>query len=157
MGLFGTKKEDIPAIEPPPGFPEIEGAPSPSSQMRAPVAPQAVPARFGIDHAIGLIRSLPTDENLELVVKVLKTTLESLGIRITDIVNDAAQRQRDLENRTSQLRSEIEHLEKEIDQRAKQIEQLDAAHAEATKVRNYLEGQLHLGHDDGVGRLPRIS
>ncbi len=156
MGLFGTKKEDIPAIEPP-GFPEIESAPSPPSQVRAPVSPaHAVPARFGIDHAIGLIRSLPTDENLELVVKVLKTTLESLGISIADIVNDAAQRQQDLENRTGQLRSEIEHLEKEIDQRAKQIEQLEAAHAEATTVRNYLEGQLQHAPDDAVGRLPRI-
>jgi cell division protein FtsB len=163
MGLFGTKKEDThgQGIE---GFPPIASAPegnqpstpSPASQVRGSLAPAHVPARFGVDHAIGLIRSLPTDENLDLVVKVLKTTLESLGIRIADIVADAAQRQEDLKSRVGQLQSEIDVLETEIQKRTKQIEQLDAAHVEASKVRSYLEGDAQLTPAEGVGRLPRI-
>jgi len=133
MGLFGTKKDEKPAA---PSGPEIEPPrAAPASQVRA-----AEPgARVGIDHAIQLIRSLPTEKNVDLVVKVLKTTLESLGIRVADIVLDAAQRQKDLQSRVGQLTSEIEHLEKEIEQRKEEIARLEAAYAETTKVRGYLE------------------
>src|SRR5688572_10275529 len=109
MGLFGTKKDDKPATGPAVGT-EIEGAYGPASQVRAAEAVGNAPGRVGIDHAIQLIRSLPTEKNVDLVVKVLKTTLESLGIRVVDIVNDAAQRQKDLQSRVGQLKSEIELL-----------------------------------------------
>jgi hypothetical protein len=146
MGLFGTKKDDRPATGAPP-VPEIEGARPPMSQVRSADAPGGTPGRVGIDHAIQLIRSLPTDKNVDLVVKVLKTTLESLGIRIADIVLDAAQRQKELQGRVGQLKTEIEHLQKEIEQRSEEIVRLEAAYAETTKVRGYLD-------DEAVELLP---
>jgi hypothetical protein len=141
MGLFGTAKK---ADEKPGATPagETEATRAPASQVRSAAPPAAgaqAGARVGIDHAIALIRSLPTDKNVDLVVTVLKTTLESLGIRVTDIVQDAAHRQKDIEGRVAQFKSEITALEKEIDQRAEEIVRLEAAHAETTKVREYLE------------------
>lgn len=141
MGLFGTtKKTDEKSAAAP--VIEIDPAPAPASQVRSAAPPAAAAqggARVGIDHAIALIRSLPTDKNVDLVVTVLKTTLESLGIRIADIVQDAAKRQKDIEGRVAQFKVEITALEKEIDQRANEIVRLEAAHAETTTVREYLE------------------
>lgn len=150
MGFFANKRDEKPATGAL-AVPEIEPAHhhhAPASQVRALEAPVEQP-RIGIDHAIQLIRSLPTERNVDLVVTVLKTTLESLGIRVTDIVDDAARRQKDLEGRVGQLKSEIGSLEREIEQRAQEILRLEAAHAETTKVRDYLETEeLQVVADD---------
>jgi hypothetical protein len=143
MGFFATKRDEKQATVTS-VIPEIEPAPAPqppTSQVRALEAAPKPGPRVGIDHAIQLIRSLPTDRNVDLVVTVLKTTLESLGIRISDIVADASQRQKDLDARVSQLKSEIGALEQEIQRRAEEIVRLEAAHAETTKVRDYLEAE----------------
>jgi hypothetical protein len=153
MGLFGTKKEDRPSSMPDTGVIQNESPRPPMSQVRGAAAPSAAPGRLGIDHAIDLIRSLPTEQNVDLVVKVLKTTLESLGIRVADIVLDAAQRQKELQGRTGQLKSEIAALEKEIEQRTQEIGRLEAAYAETTKVRGYLEeDQVELTPDEDDAR-----
>src|SRR4051812_46204620 len=62
---------------------------------------------YGIDSAIQLMRALPVDQNVELVVQVIKTTLESLKVRVSDIIQDAARKQRDLEGRVTNLKREI--------------------------------------------------
>jgi len=106
MGFFGAKKGDDKA--------EVSGA---VGQTPAPpgVAPAAgTPGRVGIDHAIQLMRSLPTQQNPELVVRVLKTTLESLNIHVVDIVADAAKRQQEIEARVAQLTAEIERTKAKI-------------------------------------------
>jgi len=54
---------------------------------------------FGINAAIQLMRSLPVDQNPELVVTVIKTTLESLRVKVPDIIADATRKQADLERR----------------------------------------------------------
>jgi hypothetical protein len=86
-----------------------------------------------------LMRQLPTDKNVDLVVTVLKTTLESLHIRVVDIIADATRRQHDLEGRVSQLKSEIAALQQEVGKREEEITRLEAAHAETTKVKEHLE------------------
>ena len=133
MALFGAKKED--AVQP-------SKAPANPAASVAPAArePGAKP-RVGIDHAITLMRSLPTDKNVDLVVTVLKTTLESLDIKVADIVTDAAQRLKQLEGRKAQLSGEIATLEQEIAKRREEIGRLDSAHAETSKVKDYLEGE----------------
>lgn len=144
MGFFGTKKADEKSAEVPPASEKSIAPPPvvssrPSGPMPTPVAP-GVTSGVGIDHAIQLMRTLPTDKNVELVVTVLKTTLESLGIRVADIIADAVKRQQDIETRVGQLRGEISALEKEVDLRVKEIARLEAAHAETTKVKTYLQG-----------------
>lgn len=145
MGFFGTKKTDEKGAEMPASEKSIAPPPvasRPSGPAPTPVAP-GVAAAVGIDHAIGLMRTLPTDKNVDLVVTVLKTTLESLGIRVADIVADAGKRQQDIEARVAQLKAEIVALEKEMDLRVKEITRLEAAHAETTKVKQYLQGGNH--------------
>src|SRR5437879_3904659 len=63
---------------------------------------------YGIENAIQLMRALPSaDANVELVVTVIKTTLESLKVKVSDIIEDAVRKEKDLEGRVSNLKSAI--------------------------------------------------
>lgn len=128
MGFFGPKKADD------------RSATGATGQTPSPPGTSAAsPGRVGIDHAIQLMRTLPTDKNVDLVVKVLRTTLESLNIHVSDIVADATKRQQEIEARVAQLTAEIAQLEQEIATRAEEIRRMEAAHAETTRVKEYLE------------------
>jgi cell division protein FtsB len=131
MAFFGAKKPD----EKPAGGPNSQ---APASLTRVTGASGAQGA-VGIDHAIMLMRQLPTDKNVDIVVTVLKATFESLNIRVADIVADAAQRQQQIETRVTQLKTEIAGLEQEVAKRQEEIARMDAALAETTKVKGYLE------------------
>ena len=72
---------------------------------------------YGIEQAIQLMRALPIDQNPALVVAVIKTTLESLKVKVSDIISDAARKQKDLEERVSNLKRAIADFEKEIETR----------------------------------------
>ncbi len=61
---------------------------------RPPEPKEEVP-EFGIDKAIELMRKLPGD-NTELVVQVVKTTLESLKVKVATIIEDANKKATDL-------------------------------------------------------------
>jgi cell division protein FtsB len=139
MGFFGTKKteseENGAAMTPAPA-----AVPAPAAQKaKAAAAPEGSSPRYGIDNAIQLMRSLPTDKNIDLVITVLKTTLESLNISVAEIVRDAARREKDIEGRVTALKAEIATLEKEMEQRVTEIMRLEAAHSETTRVKDYLE------------------
>ena len=132
MAFFGAKKVDEkPATS-------NGNSQAPASITRVSGAPGNGPI-VGIDHAIMLMRQLPTDRNVDLVVTVLKTTLESLNIRVVDIISDATRRQQDIEGRVAQLKAEIAGLEQEVAKRQDEIVRFEAAHAETSKVKDYLE------------------
>jgi hypothetical protein len=132
MSLFGSKS--------PPAGNQQSGAKgqAPSSASRVSGA-AAGGSAVGIDHVITLMRSLPTDKHADIVVAVLKATLESLDIRISDIVGDAAQRLKQIDERVAVLKSEIATFEQEIAKRSEEISRMQSAHAETTKVKDYLE------------------
>lgn len=94
---------------------------------------------YGIEQAIQLMRALPVDQNPQLVVAVIKTTLESLKVKVSDIISDAARKQKDLEDRVSNLKRAIADFEKEIETRREEIARLEADHKETTAVRGRLE------------------
>jgi hypothetical protein len=94
---------------------------------------------YGIEQAITLMRALPVDQNPALVVAVIKTTLESLKVKVSDIISDAARKQKDLEDRVSNLKRAIADFEKEIETRREEIARLEADHKETTAVRGRLE------------------
>ena len=123
-------------------------ASSPASAPRLPgVAPAPAAARpaggrspvtsYGIDDAILLMRTLP-QENVELVVRVVKHTLESTRIDIGAIIDDASQKQQRIEARVQVLKDAIADLEKEIQVRRKEIDELETDHRETTKVKERL-------------------
>src|SRR4051812_44322068 len=82
---------------------------APAPQANAPQKAQAQRVvedeprpHYGIQNAIELMRALPVDQaNVELVVAVIKGTLESLKVKVSDIIVDATARQKDLEGRVS--------------------------------------------------------
>ncbi len=148
MGFFGKRGEDKPTT---PQHEEGDFSDSPVEQVSltakpAPVAPP--PPRvederpsYSIDQAIELMRALPaaSDQNVELVVTIIKTTLESLKVRVTDIIEDASRKQKRLEDRVADLKREIADFEKEIQTRKEEITRLEADHAETTSVKGRLE------------------
>jgi hypothetical protein len=94
---------------------------------------------YGIENAIQLMRALPVDQNVELVVAVIKGTLESLKVKVSDIIDDASKKQKDLEGRIGNLKQAIADFEKEIHQRKEEIARIEADHAETTAVKGRLE------------------
>jgi hypothetical protein len=165
MGLFdkktpGKRKDDfdspveqidLGAASPPPAIaPEPVAAASTSGvivePVRAPAAPPAPRAiqvprdepEYGIEKAIELMRTLPQG-SVELVVQVVKFTLESAHIKIGMIIDDASSRQDRIQSRISVLRTEIAELEQEITGRRDEIGKLEADYSETTTVKERLQ------------------
>lgn len=137
MAFFGAKKEEekpraADATPPPPTI-----VPKPSAVPQAKAAP--APLAYGIEKAIHLMRSLPQTQNIELVVMVIKTTLESLKVNVADIIEDAIVKERELEARVAILKDEIGVLQKQVELRVDEIVRLEAAHAETTSVKERLQ------------------
>jgi hypothetical protein len=98
---------------------------------------RGAPSTYGIDDAIALMRTLPS-ENGELVVQVVKHTLESARIDIGVIIEDAIAKQQRTESRIAVLRDAIAELEREIDTRRAEIDQLETDNRETTRVKERL-------------------
>lgn len=125
-------------------------APAPKREASVVIEAEAEPApttHYGIDQAIQLMRSLPIDQNTALVVTVIKTTLESLKVRVPDIIADASRKQADLEKRVETLSKEITDFEKEISQRRDEIARLEEDHRETTRAKERLELAEREGSD----------
>jgi hypothetical protein len=108
-------------------------------KKEAPPPEEPPRARYGIEDAIQLMRALPVDQNVELVVQVIKTTLESMRVKVSDIISDASRKQKELEERVSELKRAIVDFEKEIQTRKDEIARLEADHTETSSVRQRLE------------------
>jgi len=131
-------------------------APPPKREASVVVEAEPPPRlSYGIDQAIQLMRSLPLDQNngqnTSLVVTVIKTTLESLQVRVPDIIADASRKQADLEKRVENLSKEISDFEKEIAQRKDEIARLEEDHRETTRAKERLE----LAERNGESKDPK--
>ena len=93
---------------------------------------------YGIAQAIQLMRSVPVEGNVELVVAVIRSTLESLNVRLSDIIDDASSREHTLHSRIETLKAEIAEYEKQIDARSQEIGTLHSELSETTKVKERL-------------------
>src|SRR5262245_17294154 len=126
----------LPGVAPAPAAPR----PAPTARPAPAAAPPPAPDTdsYGIDKAIELMRTLPS-ENIQLVVQVVKFSLESVGIKLPVIIEDAIRRQKDLRGRVDVLKGEIGELELEIKQRRDEIERHEADYRETTMVRERLE------------------
>jgi hypothetical protein len=97
------------------------------------------PKRFGIDRAIQLMRSVPTEQNPELVAMVIASTLESLDMNVSDIIEDANARAVELEARIGSIKARNSELEKEIERGVDEIVKLEASLAEAMSVKDRIQ------------------
>ena len=112
-------------------------------------AEASAPAKqeYGIEQAIALMRTLPSD-SVELVVRVVKHTLESTAIGIPNIIADATKKQERIDKRVALLKEEISDLEGEIAHRTKEIADLEEDHKETSMVKERLELAEKLGNED---------
>jgi hypothetical protein len=145
MGLPDTKNGASLATTAPPKTPTpIAGA--------AGAAP-APPRRFGIDRAIQLMRSVPTDHDPELVATVIAGTLASLDVNVADIIEDANARAIELEARIVKVKTRNKELEKEIELGVDEIVKLEASLAEAMSVKE----RIQRAHDHQATRKPSTN
>jgi hypothetical protein len=105
------------------------------------VSPGGAGARapYGIEETIRLMRGLPVEQNLELVVRVVKSTLESMNVRLSTIIQEATRKEQLIGQQIASLRGEIAGFEAEIAKRRQAIDGLEQDLAETTKVKERLE------------------
>ncbi|MCI0505462.1 MAG: hypothetical protein L0Z73_05065 [Gammaproteobacteria bacterium] len=94
--------------------------------------------KYGIDHAVALMRDLP-NENSSVIVAVVTKTLESANINVASIVEDAKAKEAALQAQIKQLNEEIGALEARIAEKKEQISVSTAILQETCKVRELLE------------------
>jgi hypothetical protein len=94
---------------------------------------------YGIDQAVALMRLLPSDSNVELLVLVVKKTLESTNISVAKIIDDATRKQKDIEGHVSTLERAISELQKAVQERASEIGRLRSDLEETSRVKGRLE------------------
>lgn len=130
MGLFNASKK----------LEENEVTPVRSTIERIPAKRvDPVADKYGIEKAIELMRTLPSDgASIGLVVQVIKKTLESLNVSVESIIGDAARKQLSIEERIEQLGQEVSALENEIKTRREETLRLQSDHAETTRVKERL-------------------
>lgn len=121
---------------------EFGAEPQPLSTEATPQSKQST--QYGIEEVIGLMRELP-QENRELVVTVVKKTLESTQIDLDEIIGGAENKETRLRDKTQTLQSEIKNLQQEIEKRNREIALLQKDLKETTSVKEKLElaQQLH--------------
>jgi DNA repair exonuclease SbcCD ATPase subunit len=94
---------------------------------------------YGIAETTLLMRTLPVDQNVELVVRVVRSTLESMNVQLPEIIEDAAAKEKDLQARMATLNSEIAEFTKQIDGRKQEIARLEEELSETTTVKERLQ------------------
>ena len=126
-------------VTPPKEPPAREPAPTEAPSVVTPPPRTAAERNYGIDKAIELMRLLPvSDDNVELTVQIIKKTLESTGVKITSILEDAAQKQTDIRKHINTLQDEVTSFKKEISRRNDEIQVLEKDYQETTLVRERL-------------------
>jgi hypothetical protein len=122
MSLFGKRPESQPV------------ALSQSDELVAPTR------SYGVADLIRLLKTIPLDQHPDLLVRVVRTTLESVGVQSAQVIDDAQRQESAINARISALESEIEGLSSEIHLRREQIAQLRVELSETTYARERLQG-----------------
>ncbi len=136
MGFFKEKAKDKPSSN---------SSSSSNDDLRIDDTPMQAPPKgghppgYGIQHAIELMRSLPADlQTTDIVVQVIKRTLESAGIDVGTIIADATHKEESIETRIRKLQTEIASYQKEIETRNGEIGTLQTDLEETTRVKERL-------------------
>jgi hypothetical protein len=128
MSIF-AKKQDLDQK----GNPEVATTPA-SATTTAPTGRKD----YGIAEAIQLLRGLPVEQNTELVVRVVRATLASLNVRLSDIIEDASRKQKTTQDRIAGEHGKVADLEKQLAEHRREIASLEADLKETTSVKDRL-------------------
>lgn len=94
-------------------------------------------ARYGIEEAIALMRTLPR-ENSDLIVTVVNKTLQSMDISVNEIIQDAENKEAHIRKEHKALEQEVKQLQEKISQRHQDISELVADLKETAEVKKRL-------------------
>ena len=102
---------------------------------------------FGISDAINLMRSLPSDQNMDLVVRVVRVTLGAVKVSIEEIMEDARRKERGIQGSIAALEGQVSELEKQLYARRCEIAAHQADLKETANVRERLyQADKYTGH-----------
>ena len=132
MAIFTKKSNPRIEVEP------IARAPL-SSVPPLPVAAATARKAYGIADAIVLMRSLPVDQNIDLIVQVIRATLASMNVRVQDIIEDARRKEQATEAGIGSLHGKVAELERELETRRQEILALEADLKETSAVKERLQ------------------
>lgn len=95
---------------------------------------------FSIEQALDLMRQLPIEDmNKELVLKVARTTLESAGVSLPQLMNLADQREGQITDEIVRLQGEISSLKEEIDKKTEVVSQFQEQLGDIGSLREFFE------------------
>ena len=114
-------------------------AAEPSPAAHAPASTSRSNNSYGIAEAIQLLRGLPVDQNPDLIVRVVRATLASLNVHLSDIIDDAAKKQKATQERIASEHAKVADLEKQLADHRKEIAALEADLKETTTVKDRLQ------------------
>jgi hypothetical protein len=120
-------------------FDKKEHSRSPGSDVQGVAPSMAGGHPYGIADVIRLMRGLPVDQQPELVVRVIKTTLESVNVRVASLIEDASRQQQKLSEQVGSLQAKILDLTKQIEGHRQEVARLERELAETTTARERLE------------------
>ena len=100
---------------------------------------------FGIAQANDLISKLATGDNADLVVHVIRTTLESAGVQVGELIAEAERREGELRTQIQQRRSTIADLERRMGAERTAIAGLESELAMTSRTRFGLESSKGKG------------
>jgi cobalamin biosynthesis protein CobT len=115
------------------------GGPAPAPGAKGTTTTAAASLKYGIAETIQLMRTLPGDQNGELVVRVVRATLASLDVRLPDIIEDASRKQTAVRERIADFHAKNAELEKQLEAHRKEIATLEADLKETTEVKDRLQ------------------
>lgn len=119
------------------GIESVDIEPIDPDVMEAPLE-EATPA-FGIADAIRLMRSLPADPNIDLVVRVVRVTLGAVNVSVEEIMRDAEKKERKVRDSITLLEAEVAELEKRLHEKRTAI----AAHQADLRETATVRARLH--------------
>jgi len=129
MSLFGKKPEPPPASQP-------SSQPNDEPHRYAPATSRS----YGVADLIRLLKTIPVDQHPDLVVRVVKTTLESVGVQSSQVIDDAVRLEAAINEQMATLEGEIEALTAEIRVRRERIAELNVERADTTNAKERLLG-----------------
>lgn len=97
---------------------------------------------FTVEQALHLMKSVPTEGMPEkVVVRVIRTTLESVGISIPDLLAAASRRQDEVTNEIVRIQGEIASLHQAIEEKSAQVAYYQEQLGEIGSLRERFEDQ----------------
>lgn len=132
MGLFSKSEDEMVNLD------ELDQAAFEKPFSKARPAMQGPVPDYGVDKAIELINGLPQND-LDSAIEVVMHTLESMGIDVGAIINDAEQKEYRLAERIDFLKREIETISSQISKHGEEIGQYSGELEEILAIRKLLE------------------